>query len=416
MEISPNDKSILRKLASRVAEIADMSIYVQTINQWKNLNGLKKNRPLVWINEIPWHEMNVNDELTLQCENDFCRQNEKILRQTIYQWEHLRADMVVEAKFYSPLVIHDSGFGINEKVHAISQDETSDIISREYQPQIQNERDLQKIKTPQIIFDEETTEKNYQALVELFGDILRIEKCGIVHRWFAPWDQLVSWWGVQNALMDLILKPELVHQAMDRLVNAHISRLDQWEKLNLLSQSSGNYRVGSGGLGCSDELPQSDSKPQMIRSSAQWGCATAQIFSDVSPEMHVEFALRYEKRWLKRFGLNYYGCCEPLHNKIDILKCIPNLRKISMSPWAKIDRTMEKTENKYVLSYKPSPAIFAKDVWNPDEACKNLEQVLEQTKGHHIEVIMKDISTVNYEPQRLWEWAQIAMELVRRYE
>jgi hypothetical protein len=416
MKISRKDNSVLRKLASRVAEIADHLIHEQIINQWKNLNALKKNRPMVWINEIPWHEMNVNDELTLQCTNEFCCQTEQILRRTIYQWEHLRADMVVEPIFYSPLVLHDTGFGINEKVNHISQDNSSDIISREYHAQIQNEKDLEKIKTPQICFEKETSEKNFQTLVELFGDILSVEKCGIVHRWFAPWDQLISWWGVQNALMDLVLKPDLVHQAMDRLVNAHLTRLDQWEELNLLSQTTGNYRVGSGGLGYTNELPQPDVKPERISSLDQWGCATAQIFSEVSPDMHAEFALQYEKRWLKRFGLNYYGCCEPLHNKIEILKSIPNLRKISVSPWADIEKIMEKTQNEYVLSYKPNPAIFANEVWNPGEARKNLEQVLEKTKGCFIEIIMKDISTVKYEPQRLWEWAQLAMELVEGYE
>ena len=31
--------------------------------------------------------------------------------------------------------------------------------------------------------------------------------------------------------------------------------------------------------------------------------------------------------------------------------------------------------------------------------------VLEQARGCHVELIMKDISTVRYQPQRLWEWA-----------
>ena len=32
-----------------------------------------------------------------------------------------------------------------------------------------------------------------------------------------------------------------------------------------------------------------------------------------------------------------------------------------------------------------------------------------------VEVIMKDISTVRYEPQRLWEWSQMATELTAQY-
>jgi hypothetical protein len=30
-----------------------------------------------------------------------------------------------------------------------------------------------------------------------------------------------------------------------------------------------------------------------------------------------------------------------------------------------------------------------------------------------MEFIMKDISTVKYQPQRLWEWAELAMQVVR---
>lgn len=211
--------------------------------------------------------------------------------------------------------------------------------------------------------------------------------------------------------MDLVLRPELVHQAMDRLVHAYLSRLRQWKALNLLSVTSGNYRVGSGGLGYTDELPQHDFDPNRVRPIDQWGCGTAQIFSDVSPEMHEEFALQYERRWMKQFGLNYYGCCEPLHNKVDVLESIPRLRKISMSPWANVEATVERTNGKYVLSHKPNPAVFVTDPWNPEQAKNNLIAVLEQTKGCAVEIIMKDISTVRYKPQHLWEWSEIAMDV-----
>jgi len=38
-----------------------------------------------------------------------------------------------------------------------------------------------------------------------------------------------------------------------------------------------------------------------------------------------------------------------------------------------------------------------------------------KAKGCMVEVIMKDISTVNYEPNRLWEWAEMASELTEEY-
>ena len=48
-------------------------------------------------------------------------------------------------------------------------------------------------------------------------------------------------------------------------------------------------------------------------------------------------------------------------------------------------------------------------------ARKTLRETLEKIQGCDVEIIMKDISTVRYEPQRLWEWAQIAAEEAEKY-
>jgi hypothetical protein len=83
-----------------------------------------------------------------------------------------------------------------------------------------------------------------------------------------------------------------------------------------------------------------------------------------------------------------------------------------MSPWADAKKMVESSNRKYVLSYKPNPAIFAVDHWDATESQKNLRETLEVTKGCVVEVIMKDISTVRYQPQRLWEWSMKTMDLV----
>jgi hypothetical protein len=220
---------------------------------------------------------------------------------------------------------------------------------------------------------------------------------------------------VQEAMLDMALRPELVHQAMDRLVNAYLARLRQWQELNLLSLTDGNYRVGSGGLGYTDELPPPDFDPAHVRPCDQWGCATAQIFSEISPPMHEAFALQYERRWLEQFGLNYYGCCEPLHNKLEILESVPHLRKVSMSPRADLEKAVEKVDGKYVFSIKPNPAVFIWDEWNPAQARRELVESLEKTRGCVVELIMKDISTVRDQPQRLWEWADLAVEVAEQF-
>ena len=162
-------------------------------------------------------------------------------------------------------------------------------------------------------------------------------------------------------------------------------------------------------------MPGDKYNPDHVRPHNMWGCSNAQIFSEVSPEMHWEFALKHDMRWLERFGLTYYGCCEQLDKKIDILRRIPNLRKISVSPWCDIDRTIDEIGADYIISHKPNPAILAESQWRPEKARADIRQVLEKARSKcHIELIMKDISTVRYEPQRLWEWAAIAMEEVEQ--
>jgi len=151
-----------------------------------------------------------------------------------------------------------------------------------------------------------------------------------------------------------------------------------------------------------------------VRPLDMWGFATTQIFSEVSPAMHDEFALTYEKRWLSRFGLNAYGCCEALHRKLDDVFKIPRLRRISMSPWVDMTVSAEKLGNRYVFSRKPNPALLAWPEFNAGEVRTHLQATVDVCARHGcpLELILKDISTVGYQPQRLWQWADIAMDVV----
>jgi len=228
-------------------------------------------------------------------------------------------------------------------------------------------------------------------------------------------DELVRWWGIQELYTDMLDRPALVHAGIARMMEAYLSRLDQLEALGLLSVGNGNYRVGSGGLGITGELPQPDYDGKHARPIDQWGTSTGQIFSSVSPAMHDEFCLQYELRWLERFGLNCYGCCEPLHHKIKMIKKIPRLRRVSMSPWVNVEKGVEAIGKDYIFSYKPTPYIFTEDAWNPGLARRILVEVLEKTRGCCVELIMKDVSTCRRDPQRLWDWCRIAMDVVEDF-
>jgi len=416
MSIPPADRDVLRRLAGEIAQIAQDPANADHDRAWRDLNAMKPGaRPLVWINEIPWGEMNVNDELTLRCADPLCRGIEDQFRKTIYQWRHLRGHMIVEPVYYCPMAIRDTGFGIRQQGQNNPTGAVGAIVSQEFDPQIKSLADVEKIRRPELSVDRAASARLLADAHALFDGILTVRQRGVAHQWFTLWDNLIRWYGVQDAMMDFILNPELVHAALAKLLDAFLFRLDQYERLGLLSPTNGPMRVGSGGYACSDELPGTEGAPGTVTAGMQWGCANAQILSDVSPAMHEEFSLRYDREWLKRFQVTYYGCCEALHNKMDILASVPNLRKVSMSPWANVEKMVERGGSRYVLSFKPNPAVFADpDRWHPEWARRDLDTVLAKTRGCGVEIIMKDISTVAGKPQRLWEWADLAVAAAER--
>lgn len=409
------EKDVLRRLGSKIAEIAALPVHKEKEKLWMNLNDLQSKRPMVWINEIPWHEMNVDGELTLQCEHAWARQLEDNLRKTIYQWKHMPGDMIVNDYIECPIAFHSTDFGIIEDVEIAETDHNNNIYSRHFNIQINEPEDIEKIKLPVVTAYPLATEYSYAAMCDIFDGVINVRKVGQTHIWYTPWDFLIRWWGVQEAMMDLVMRPQMVHDIYERMVQAWLAELDQLEKLNLLSLDCNNTRVGSGGYGYVSELPGVDYDPDHIRPKNMWGCSNAQIFASVSPEMHWEFALEHDLKWLSRWGLTYYGCCEMLDRKMHLMRRIPNLRKVSISPWCNSKLAVEQVGTDYVISRKPSPAIFATDSFDVTEAEKQLREFMEHAGSAHVELIMKDISTVRYAPQRLWQWEKLAMRIAEEY-
>ena len=416
IELTADDRSRLRDLLSEVAEISSLPVHREKAELWRKLNDLESARPMVWINEVCWNEFAGEDELTLRCTHPWARDQERELCRLLYQWRHFPADMIVDDFLACPLAIHSTDFGIIEEVDLALTDETSDVVSRRFHVQIAEEADLEKIRMPVVTHDERATAYRCEALCNLAEGILPVRKVGQTHIWFTPWDYLIRWWGIEQAMLDMIDRPALVHAGVERLVDAWMVELDQFIELNVLALDNDNTRIGSGGYGYTESLPGVNYDAGRVLPHNMWGCSNAQVFSGVSPSMHWDFAIEHDLRWLERWGKTYYGCCEPLDGKMELLRRIPNLRKISITPWCKTERAVEQVGADYVISRKPNPAIFAEDTWDPARARRDLREFLDATRGEcHVELIMKDISTVRYEPRRLWEWTEIAMEEVERF-
>lgn len=401
-EISDCDKEVLRELGRLIVEIATSPVNEEHAELQRRINSLEMVKPPIYVYEIPWHEMNVGDELTLRTKHPLCRRYEERLRRLIYKWRHGLGVLVDDPRFSSSLslksvveqplqdYVTDTGFGISVKEDIVRVDKRNPVVSHRYHVQIRCEEDLEKIRMPEVFFYGRRAEEDYQMLCEVFDGVLPVEKRGISAFWFAPWDEIVMLTGVREILIDIFRRPGYVHDLVERMLDAWLHRLNQYEKLGLLRDS-----------------------PMRL-----WGVGAAQVFSAVSPAVHEEFALKHEKRWYGKWGLNYYGCCEPLHHKVDVLRRnIPRLRRISMSPFIDFDKAVENVRGEYIFAWKPNPAVLAESSWDPEAVRREIEEKLEKAKRFNcvMEIHMKDISTVRYQPQRLWEWARIASEAAEKY-
>ncbi|MDR3706828.1 MAG: uroporphyrinogen decarboxylase family protein [Capsulimonadaceae bacterium] len=416
MAFSAHDTTIIRQLAATYANVAANPIHARKADLWRRLNRLEPVRPLVWINEVPWHEIaKASDELTLRCEDPYGRSVESALRRVLYQWTHFPGDMILDPELYVNVVCSPVGVYADYGIAASEQRTGDSHGSASFQPVINDLTDVAKLRTPEVVVDWDETDRRFAIMSAACAGIVPVKIRGIVHQWMSPWDQMVHWYGIERLYTDMIDQPDLVHALLRRFMEAVHEVLDRQEEMGLLDAGNGNYRVGSGGLGITDQLPNRPFGSAPVSPRDQWGTSTGQIFCDVSPAMHDEFCLQYEQPYLERFGLSCYGCCEPLHHKMGILRKVKNLRRISISPWADLTVAAEQLQADYVFSFKPTPAVFASDDWNDEPARRNLQSLFEKAQGCRIEIIMKDISTVRDHPERIDQWETLAMQMATHY-
>jgi hypothetical protein len=147
-----------------------------------------------------------------------------------------------------------------------------------------------------------------------------------------------------------------------------------------------------------------------------WGFCESQETVGVDPELFAEFVLPYQMPILGRFGLNCYGCCEGLDKRWKYLRNIPNLRRLSVSPWADEAKMAEQLGPHYIFSRKPNPAKLAVSDMNEDSVRKELRRSLDVATANKcvIELIMKDNNTLGNNPQNAMNWCRIAREEIER--
>lgn len=403
----------IRELAEKYAVAALDGVNTERTRNYRELNSLKVVRPPVLVFEIPFGEFSDCDELRLECENGAYRSVEWELRSELYKWNRFCGDYALHPYYRSYIAVNNSGTGIGSKEKTIPSEKGGYIMAHEYNDVLSDDETLDKIRIPEISLNKEYTDARLALCSEIFEEIMPVKKAG-VSLYLSSWDTVSVLRSMTVCMVDLYDNPEFIHRILEKFtrINEHI--IDEYDRLNIFDTDPYYLHCTPA---CTYELPVKDMDKDRITARDVWCRAMAQPLAVVSPEMFAEFDLRYTQRLFDKCGLSYYGCCEPLHDKIEMLRRFKNLRRISVTPWADADMAAEKIGGDYVFSYKSNPAYVAQRNFDPAPVITETERVLKACHRNNTpcEFILKDISSVSNNPDNLTQWVNTVNSVIDRY-
>lgn len=396
------ERRLLRSLAARVRAIADDPSMPARRRRLAEHNALRGDRPLVLcFPEGAWSEL--VPDASLRCAHPLLRRWERWLRERITWWDDLRDDGALDPVLPVAMRVAISGFGVD-----IPLTHGADRGSYAWEPPLANlDRDLARLRPRTIAIDEAGSRADLELAWDLVGDVLPPR---LTAGWF--WTHgltadAIRLYGMEPLLAALAEDPAGVERLLGFLRDDMLGLLDQIDAAGAWTPNWNADVVGSGGYGCSDELPGSDFSGR-IGCRHRWGFAESQETVGVGPRMFARHILPFQLPILERFGLNCYGCCEPVHQRLDaILAGVPRLRRLSVSPWADQERVAERIGGRVIFSRKPNPALvcaqFAEDAIRADFA-----RTAALADRCRIEIVLKDTHTIQHQPWRLQRWLALA--------
>lgn len=413
------DAEILRKLAQRSREIAGSAANAERKESWYRHNGLRPVRPMV-LAEIQGclPELAQAGHFSLRCANPFARAVEGALRKEQYEHEVLRDDHVVEPWLNLSWIARTTGHVDASEVHVHVADTDGSLSARTWDAPIKDiGRDFAKLRKRTYSVDREGTAALRDALERAVGDILPVRVRGSF--W---WTLGMTWTaidlvGLESLMLLMYDDPQGLHRLMQFLCDDFTAYGEWLEQEGLLSLNNENDYIGSGSMGYTRELPR-DGRPGTggapARRSDLWALLESQETVGVGPEQFEEFIFPYQKKIAEQYGLCYYGCCEPVNSRWHILKRIPNLRSVSVSPWADEELMARELAGRYVYSRKPKPTMVSTADFDEALIRADIRRTLDVARGCSVEIIMKDVHTLAGKPERLGRWVAIVREEIDR--
>ncbi|MFW5923186.1 MAG: hypothetical protein ACOCSQ_02255, partial [Planctomycetota bacterium] len=303
-----------------------------------------------------------------------------------------------------------TGWGVD--VHRNHADEDGGSFKVDYP--IKTEEDFEKLRMPSHVIDEGATQQKYGRLTEAVGDLIdvTVDRGPVYRTWSGDIATDLGYLrGIEHFMLDMHDRPEWLHKMVGFLSRGVLRTHEQAEE----ARDWGLIDHENQSMPYARELKDPAPDEYGVDRSELWYFAAAQELAQVGPEQHDEFMLQHQLPILSHFGLVAYGCCEDLTNKIDILRQIPNLRRIAVTPWADVRKCAEQIGEDYVISWRPSPERMVCSGFSEDRVRTMTKDAMEACKGLHVDISLKDIQTVQNEPDRLKKWVDITRDVVENY-
>jgi hypothetical protein len=399
-----HDREILRSLAARWAELAALPVMAERKRQWTALKDLRAERPMVLFET--WTIEDYVAEAELECRSELARRAERRMREVIRQAQEIGDDYVVEPSFPIFWEISHDGYGVDLRAeHAV--DSQGGDVAYQYNYPIRTPEDVAKLRPRTWTVDRALTQEHAEQAAAAFGDILPVVLKGTSGHWAALTQELFKLIGNDRLMLWTYDAPDALHRIMAYLRDDRIAYFRWMEREGLLGLNNGWDIVGSGSPGYTTALPQPDYDGH-VRARDLWAWMESQETTVISPRMFKQFFLPYMADVSREFGLIYYGCCEPVHDRWDaIISAIPHVRAVSISPWCDMRLMAEKVGQNVVLSRKPKPWPISGETPDWDALAQDIDETLAAMGGCNLEIIYRDVYRIGGDRDRLRRWAEL---------
>jgi hypothetical protein len=282
-----------------------------------------------------------------------------------------------------------------------------------YDPPLKEWSDFAKLRVTPHHVDEEATARKVAKLRDAVGDLIDIDVPRTpAHHGFSSdiSTDIAKLRGLETLMVDMYENPEEVHRLLAFMRDGILAN-------NRAAEEAGHYGLSSqinqalpygGGL----EWPRANSGPRRRRDL--WTFTASQEFTLISPAFHEEFLLRYQMPIITQFGRVHYGCCENLTSKIDLLRTIPNLRSIAVTPSADVRACAAKIGRDYVISWRPNPTEVICAGWDESRIRRVIGDGLRACRENIMHIHMKDVETLEGDIRRPERWCRIVREEIDR--